>query len=330
MDSTRHRTRFQDSYFRDYFRMRNSLVAPEIARRLVDLIGTESDGGYSEDLIRYSVARSAWHVSNDANAEAARLVTGTQAGERAPSGSWPTRERTTRGQISSSMKWWGIWSGLSPWSGTNRSRRLSATSGGPSSTGNGPFSSHPSSPQAGGRAWRQCERHGVWSKQVPEATRPGSGGRILLVPHSGYPTISPRQLRLRDFACELTDGRILLVDALDDIDRLLIIDSGKGTIEATRTLENVPRIRHIAACGPRQVLLATELDHSGRALILRIDLIDHTHMALELAESPDALLVLREGSQDPVVLVAVQRSAPNSLLEARSSGHAEDGGRTGR
>ncbi len=79
------RVKFRDAYFRDYLRESNDQVrdylresndqdAREVAERLVRLVGERPTADGSEELIRYAVRRSAWHVWNDAKTEADRLV----------------------------------------------------------------------------------------------------------------------------------------------------------------------------------------------------------------------------------------------------------------
>ncbi len=75
--SSLNRIQFRDSYFRDYLREPNGRDALEVARRLVGLVGQRPDADRSEDLIRYAIERSAWHVINDGERDtefAAKLV----------------------------------------------------------------------------------------------------------------------------------------------------------------------------------------------------------------------------------------------------------------
>ena len=157
-------------------------------------------------------------------------------------------------------------------------------------------------------ALEAVQKHGVWSKQQIESARPGPDHPTLLVPISGYPTIPREVPSLKGLACELPDRRIILIGSRSPGDEcLLIVDPDTGKIESKFPLDNVPPMRHIAACGPTQILLATELDDSGVATISRIELEDHPVTRLELPEEPDGIIVLQAETQDPVILIAVQR-----------------------
>src|SRR5207249_843893 len=64
------RVKFKDSYFREHLRRPNNRNALEITRRIVDLVGSRPDADHPEELIRYAIERSAWHVINDAERDA--------------------------------------------------------------------------------------------------------------------------------------------------------------------------------------------------------------------------------------------------------------------
>ena len=70
IESSLDRVRFSDSYFREHLRRPNDRDALEITRRIVDLVGRRPDADHSQELIRYAIERSAWHVIHDAERDA--------------------------------------------------------------------------------------------------------------------------------------------------------------------------------------------------------------------------------------------------------------------
>ncbi len=303
--------RFRDTYFQDYLceEDEGGCEAREVARRLVDLIGKQPDGDHSKELIRYAAERSAWHVVNDAPELAPRLVSETKwASARFQRIAGPEREGK-RASSSFTDEMVGELARLGRLiqdvniGHAIRDLRTALI------TWVGAIRRYPHLSEAWWDALEAVQKHRVWSKQQIESACSGPDHPKLLVPISGYPTIPREVPSLKGLACELPDRRIILIGSRSPGDEcLLIVDPDTGKIESKFPLDNVPPMRHIAACGPTQILLATELDDSGGATISRVDLEDHSVTPpLELSEEPDGIIVLQADGQDPVILIAVQR-----------------------